>query len=111
MNDLLEALEKYKNQAINNHDNYIAEDLQEAINLIERQKAEIERLKNECFCLANERDAYKDVLDTAVTEARKEFAERLQSKFAENTHLRAIAFQAAIYDMHNLVKEMESERE
>ena len=43
-------------------------------------RAEVERLKNECFCLSNERDAYKDVLDTAVSEARKEFAERLEEK-------------------------------
>lgn len=41
-------------------------------------RAEVERLKNECFCLSNERDAYKDVLDTAVSEARKEFAEMLK---------------------------------
>lgn len=44
------------------------------LDLIKRQQAEIERLKNECFCLAIERDFYKDVLDTAVTEAIKEFA-------------------------------------
>lgn len=46
--------------------------------IIQEQKAEIDRLKNECFCIANERDAYKDVIDTAVTEAIKEFAERLK---------------------------------
>ena len=40
--------------------------------------AEIEKLKNECFCIANERDAYKDILDTAVTEAIEEFADRLK---------------------------------
>ncbi len=40
--------------------------------------AEIERLKNECFCIANERDAIKDCLDTAVEEAIEEFAERLK---------------------------------
>lgn len=51
-----------------------------SLDLINCQKAEIERLKNECFCLANERDAYKDVLDTAVVEALKEFAEGLKKE-------------------------------
>ena len=44
------------------------------------QVEEIERLKNDCFSLANERDAYKDVLETAVADAIKEFAKRLTDK-------------------------------
>lgn len=67
-------------------------------------KAEVERLKNECFCLSNERDAYKDVLDTAVSEARKEFAERLKCGVPRETGVIRCA------DIDNLLAEMESER-
>lgn len=48
------------------------------LDLFNRQRAEIERLQNECFCIANERDAIKDCIDTAVEEAIEEFAERLK---------------------------------
>lgn len=48
-------------------------------------RAEVERLKNECFCLSNERDAYKDVLDTAVSEARKELANLIERRLNSNT--------------------------
>lgn len=65
-------------------------------------KAEIERLKNECFCLANERDAYKDVLDTAVVEALKEFAESLSEKAPHITEER---FPVLRNEIDNLLKE------
>lgn len=49
--------------------------------LINRQKAEIKRLNNCCVGLQNERDAYKDIVNEAVDEAKseaiKEFAERI----------------------------------
>lgn len=67
-------------------------------------RAEVERLKNECFCLANERDAYKDILDTSVSEARKEFAERLKCGVPQETGVIRCA------DIDNLLAEMESER-
>ena len=78
-----------------------------AVQELNRQKAEIERLKNECFCLANERDAYKDVLDTAVTEAVKEFAARLKD-FDVDTHYSyaSIVYELSEEDIDNLVKEM-----
>lgn len=44
---------------------------------IAEKDAEIERLKNENFCLGNERDALLGVMDTAVSEAVKEFAKFL----------------------------------
>lgn len=69
--------------------------------IIQEQKVEIDRLKNECFCIANERDAYKDVIDTAVTEAIKEFAERLKKP----NRWRA----EDIYYIDTLVKEMVGE--
>ena len=68
-------------------------------------KAEIERLKNDCFCLANERDAYKDVLDTAVVEALKEFAERLSEKAPHITEERFLVLRNEI---DNLLKERSS---
>lgn len=82
---------------------------------IHRQEAEIERFKNDCFGLANERDAYKDVLDTAVTEAIKEFADRLKEKsnnaywydYSKNKQIcRKIIYTD---DIDNLVKEMVGE--
>ena len=75
-----------------------------SLDLINRQKAEIERLKTN---LSVELENFASEYDNKIkSEAIKEFAERLQSKLAENTYLSALAFQAAIYDMHNLVKEM-----
>lgn len=83
---------------------------------IHRQKAEIERLKNECFCLANERDAYKDVLDTAIAEAYEEFAERLKeraekTKWISGGELVVKDYKISGEDLDNLLAEMESERE
>ena len=76
----------------------------DALSLINRQKAEIEMLKTN---LSVELENFASEYDNKIkSEAIKEFAERLQSKLAENTYLSALAFQAAIYDMHNLVKEM-----
>lgn len=55
-----------------------------ALDLIKRQKAEIERLKHHCFGVQNELEAYKDTFNTAIdeakTEAINEFAERLTNK-------------------------------
>jgi chromosome segregation ATPase len=76
--------------------------------MLAEQETEVERLKNECFCLANERDAYKDVLDTAVIEARKEFAERLKEKAYRNNYCQDVVLKD---DIDNLLTEMESERE
>lgn len=73
-------------------------------------KAEIERLKNDCFCLANERDAYKDVLDTAVVEALKEFAERVKQKtLAMVFSPDVLSFEDYCECIDNLVKEMVGE--
>ena len=82
----------------------------EVIDLIHRQEAEIKSLKNECFCLANERDAYKDVLDTAVTEAIKEFAERLKGKKrVVFTAVNDSNYAVTVENINNLVKEMAGE--
>lgn len=42
-------------------------------------KQRIETLENDCSCLAYERDAYKDVLNTAVEEAVKDVGETLKA--------------------------------
>ena len=53
---------------------------EELLKTIKENNAEIERLKNDCFCIANERDAIKDCLNTAVEEAIKEFTDRLKAE-------------------------------
>lgn len=73
-----------RQQAENNRQKAEIEKLQLSRN---QELKEIERLKNECFCIANERDAYKDILDTAVTEAIKEFAEKVDELLSRYSHL------------------------
>lgn len=57
--------------------------LNAASDLINRQKAQIEKLQHNCFGIQNELEAYKDTFNTAIdetkSEAIKEFAERLKS--------------------------------
>ena len=72
-------------------------------------KAEIERLENECFCLANERDAYKDVLDTSVTEAVKEFARELESAITINELAIGDTKKVIIAEIQELVREKVSD--
>ena len=80
----------------------------DALDLINRQKAEIERYKNECFGLSTERDAYKDVLDEAVEGAIKEFAERLKNRFTEKLGDKKESFfsYSVQREIDKLVKEM-----
>ena len=47
---------------------------------LKKQSAEIERLKNDCFCIANERDAIGDCINTAVDEAKAEAIEGFADK-------------------------------
>ena len=81
-NEIKKALEKAINE-------YAAEDVGSPkyfklviaiLDLFNRQQAEIERLKNECFCIANERDAIKDCIDTAVEEAKAEAIKAYKGK-------------------------------
>ena len=85
-----------------------------ALDFINRQKAEIERLetvlseklfcitqlKGENFALTNERDAYKNLLKNAKTEAVKEFARKLKCGVPQETGV------IRCKDVDNLVKEM-----
>ncbi len=76
--------------------------LGDALSLINRQKAEIERLKAEKDNLIK---TYKE----CMTEAIKEFAERLKVKgFADKETGEGIV---CVEDIDNLVKEMVGERE
>ena len=46
-----------------------------------KRKKEIEKLKNDIFCISSERDAWKDTVNITATEAIKEFAEKLKNRF------------------------------
>lgn len=76
--------------------------------------AEVERLKNDCFCISNERDAIGDCLNEAVEEAKaeaiKEFAERLKTEqsFYDGQETRIYLTEK---DLDNLVKEMVGDAE
>ena len=79
--------------------------------LIDTQKAEIERLQKECICLEEQRNAYKDIVDTCETGAIKEFAERLKIEafecdvsfgYGKECYQQAVA----VIEIDNLVKEM-----
>ena len=64
-----------------------------ALDLINRQKAEIERLQDVNIRLTK-------------AEAIKEFAERLEPKLANNTDISAVGYQSIVEVVDNLVKEM-----
>ena len=95
-------VEKAKKKSI-----HFAKELQTAMK-------EIERLKNECFCIANERDAIGDCMNEAVEEAKaeviKEFAERLKTEqsFYDGQETRIYLTEK---DLDNLVKEMAGDAE
>lgn len=75
-----------------------------ALDIINRQKDEIERLKHHCFGIQNELEAYKDTFNTATDEAIKEFAARLKEK-ADRGYWQE-HFYVDIEEIDNLVKEM-----
>ena len=88
--------------------------LKKAINLINRQKAEIERLEEESadkeraytaeYCLRKE---LKTEFKTAQSETIKEFAERLKENIPFITsHLGNVSVMALHRTIDNLVKEM-----
>lgn len=78
-----------------------------ALDLINRQKAEIERLKHHCFGIQNELEAYKDTFNTAIDEAKseaiKEFAERLENDYSDILHG---AYGVEVREIKNLAKDM-----
>ena len=65
-------------------------------------QAEIERLQNAYKQCAWERDTFLEQLETAKSEAIKEFAERLKEQFSENKYI----LPSVNISVDNLVKEM-----
>jgi hypothetical protein len=77
--------------------------IENALNLINRQKAEIERLNIEFQSMRSAANSYKIHLETAKSEAIKEFAERLKEhRYGELNN--CISFSIGYLD--NLVKEI-----
>lgn len=78
--------------------------MKDCLDLINRQKAEIERLNIECQSMRNAANSYKMHYETAKSEAIKEFAEKLKNCFAISGDYLDI-----INIIDNLVKEMTEE--
>ena len=74
--------------------------LKDTLDLINRQKAEIERLNIEFQSMRSAANSYKMHYETAKSEAIKEFAERLKCGVPQETGVIRCA------DVENLVKEM-----
>ena len=83
--------------------------LNAALDLIKRQKAEIERLNIELQAMRSAANSYKKHYETAKSEAIKEFAEKLKEySFLDNLSLDG---KETVYvdDIDNLVEEMMEE--
>lgn len=81
-----------------------------ALDLINRQKEEIERLNIECQSMRNVANSYKMHYETAKSEAIKEFAERLKGRLTgigRSTIYGNFEYGTIkSYEIDNLVKEM-----
>ena len=86
----------------------VGEMVKDALDLINRQKAEIERLQNAYKQCAWERDIFLDELKTAKSEAIKDFAERLKEEATVDDDS---TWWVANIDIDNLVKEMTEGKE
>ena len=87
--------------------------MKQALDLIKRQKAEIERLQNAYKQCAWERDTFLEQLKTAKSEAIKEFAEKFKKKAGSIVTscqgyeiYETKKYQISAVDYDNLVKEM-----
>jgi hypothetical protein len=100
--------EKMLNEEDPKCEHFISSAIEEVFEKYEQQKAEIEKLKNDCFCIANERDAMKDVIDSAVTEAIEDFSKRLKSLVHHTVFSSVYGVMLSISenDFDNLLKEM-----
>ena len=78
----------------------------DAIDLINRQKAEIERLQKDGLVLNK---TFMDFVNQQKAEAIKEFAERLKARIREYIFISELEFQCEEVD--NLVKEMTEKNE
>lgn len=91
--EIIRILTDYKTQCR-------SEIIGEAIDLINRQKAEIERLKVDLQSMRNAANSYKMHYETVKVEAVKEFWDRLK---AQNTMDKRII---SVKSGNNLIKEM-----
>lgn len=82
-----------------------------ALDLINRQKAEIERLKDMVEAAEDHYNPlpFKGIFDQKIAEAKNEaineFAKRLEPKLANNKDISAVGYQSVIADIDSLVKE------
>lgn len=87
----------------------IANAINEIFNLINRQKAEIERLRGSTI-LNNIMEGQR-IKREAKTEAYKEFTEKLENEINRRTTLSRQQDKNVIHIIHNLLKEMVGEEE
>ncbi len=73
-NEIIKTLKKYIEQAKNNHDNYIAEDLQEAFDLINNQREEKKTMQEYIDCLKAENTRLQQNLEEAHIDIREHMA-------------------------------------
>ena len=83
--------------------------IKSAIDLINRQKAEIEELKIENKSLRSAANCYKLHYNEARTEAYKEFAERLKEEAQMADCFDSYSMVVGTHFINNLVKEMKGE--
>lgn len=118
-NEILKALEELSERGMTFCNVGMSEFARNILGLINRQKAEIERL-NSCVKSEDEiraimkdqmtpmvREIVNEQIDTAIKLARKEFAEKLDELFEPHKTDSAIIWVRVI--MNRLLKEMESE--
>lgn len=82
----------------------------DAVDLINRLKAENERLTINMNAFGLGMKYEKERADTARAEAIKEFAERIEPKLAHNTDISAVGYHSVIADIQSVVKEMTEEQ-
>lgn len=73
-NEIIKTLKKYIEQAKNNHDNYIAEDLQEAFDLINNQREEKKTMQENIDCLKAQNTRLQQNLEEAHIDIREHMA-------------------------------------
>lgn len=75
--------------------------------VLAEKAAEVEKLKNDCFCISNERDAIGDCLNEAVEEAKAEAIKEFAENCKKGLRTGEIIMDKSIRDIiDNLVKEM-----
>jgi hypothetical protein len=79
-----------------------------SLDLINRQQAEIERLKNSGI-RANSVEDWLDYCNGLKAEAIKEYMKILEEKLSQNTDISNVGYQSIIFDMEQGYKEMVGE--